>query len=596
MLEKYDMVLVVPPWSLINTPNLGAHIIQAALKIKGINVFVLYTDQLLAKKLGLENYRKISEEYVNQYELIQERLFAKAAYPTEFSFLGKRVNREGVMYDTPRDSFELSVDWDYLYSIENIINRWLDEISNFLAKSHPKVIGFTLSHQQNNASIALINLVKKFNSDKVIVVGGSNCDGEMAKGILTLSPNIDYVFSGRCELLFAELFNDIIEKKVTNQILYSLRNIVQRNFFRIDYSDFFNQCKDNGFGDLNYCINIESSIGCWWSVKQQCNFCGVNGSFSGKYISRTLKEVCSEIISLKKTYNISNFRMVDTLMPPVIVRELLPKLIKERLSMFYELRANITFEELEVLKAAGVKNVQIGIESLNDESLKLINKGTTLIDNINSLRFCYILGISLGWNLLYDIPNETEQMWVETKKILPLIVHLIPPQYFRPIEIARFSPYFNKPDKYGIRDVMYFDVYNDIYPNSANISFLAWLFTGEYISSTKNNYGIISEVRESVRNWILSWSDPARRAHLTIVSIKHQLALVDTRGIEGCKRIQSITQKQASVALLGDRSIYFKQFKNWGIKNKIFLDVESRFLPLATSPLSYYKYILDKYV
>jgi ribosomal peptide maturation radical SAM protein 1 len=597
MFEKtFDAILVVPPWTLINTPHLGLHIIQASLKEKGFNAYVLYSDQLLAKQLGIDKYRKISEEYISQYELIQDRLFAKSAYPSEFPFLGGRICENGTIYATPRDRFDTFVDWEYLFSIENIIDLWVNETAYQLAHSNVKVIGFSISHQQTNATIALINKIKSFDPNKVIVVGGSNCDGEMSEGILSLSQNIDYVFSGKCDVLLADIFLDVLYKRIPRrQVIYSHHNIPSDEIPVPDYDDYFIQCEINGFQSLTHWVNIESSRGCWWSVKNQCNFCGVNGSYSGKYKIKSPEKIYAEIMTLKNRHKVVNFRMVDTLMPSIFFKQLLPKLFDKNLNIFYELRADLSFNEFEILKLAGIKNIQIGIESLCTEHLKLINKGSTVSENINSLRYCSILGISLGWNLLYAVPNDKKEELIETLELLPFIEHLIPPLYFRPIELARFSPYFNQPARFGISNIKHFDVYDDIYPKSAKINSLSWLFTGNYNTASNTNSTIVSKIEKLVQLWIDSWSDRKQRAYLTIISVRKQLALVDSRGLNGCRRIQMINQEQASVALLGDKSICFEQYKSWGIENKVLVRIDSEYIPLATCPPDYYKYILMNY-
>lgn len=120
---------------------------------------------------------------MSQYELIQERLFAKIAYPTHFSFLGNRVSFHGIEYKTPRSEYDQEVDWKYLFSLEDIIEEWVCETAMQLAQSKSDILGFTISHQQTNAAISLINKVKEINPLKIIIAGGSNCDGEMANGI-----------------------------------------------------------------------------------------------------------------------------------------------------------------------------------------------------------------------------------------------------------------------------------------------------------------------------------------------------------------------------------------------------------------------------
>lgn len=580
--KHLDIILVVPPWTILDTPHLGVHLLQASISEEYCNISIFYSDQLLAKKIGIDKYRYISEVLVSQYELIQERLFAKIAYPKHFPFLGNRVSLHGVDYKTPRTEYDQRVDWEYLFSLENSINQWVCETAEQLAKSKASIVGFTISHQQTNATISLINKIKEINPQKIIIVGGSNCDGEMANGILSLSANIDYVFSGKSEISFAKFIMDycsgvLPDSKIINAS--SINNLDELSF--PNYDDYFRQIKYNDF-NISLWLNVESSRGCWWGWKNQCNFCGVNGS-QRRYQSKTPRRIYDEIKYLKETYNVSNIRMVDTLMPRRYFDSFIPKLTNFELNIFYEQRADISFVQMQSLKKAGVNSIQIGIESLASSHLKLINKGVTVADNLNSLRYSLMLDIYNGWNLLYNIPNEDEKGWEETLKLLPYVKHLPPPTYFRPVELARFSPYFTSPEEYGIKNVRCFDVYKDIYPPFAAIESLAWLFEGDYQSTSKTNPSLIKQVDISIKEWISSWANAKERVSLTVLEKDSSFLLIDTRGLSNTKRIQQINYEQVSVALIGSKSIFFNEHRKWAFDNKIAIEIEEIFIPLATS-------------
>jgi len=42
-------------------------------------------------------------------------------------------------------------------------------------------------------------------------------------------------------------------------------------------SPFYGQARACGIDEKDCWVVYESSRGCWWSIKRQCNFCGVNG-------------------------------------------------------------------------------------------------------------------------------------------------------------------------------------------------------------------------------------------------------------------------------------------------------------------------------
>lgn len=223
--------------------------------------------------------------------------------------------------------------------------------------------------------------------------------------------------------------------------------------------------------------------------------------------------------------------MVDTLMPKQYIESLLPSLNKLNLNIFYEQRADLTFKEVKTLKDAGINSIQVGIEALSTDHLNLLNKGVNVRDNINILRYTMILNIVNRWNLLYGIPNESVKGWEATLNLLPYITHLPPPSYLRPIEIARFSPYFSRPSDFNIKDLSYFQVYDDIFPRFANKAKLSWLFTGNYPRLSEESV-LFGEIRNNIHLWIDTWKCNKSRHVLMILESNDTFVLVDSRNID----------------------------------------------------------------
>ena len=82
--------------------------------------------------------------------------------------------------------------------------------------------------------------------------------------------------------------------------------------------------------------------------------------------------------------------MVDTLMPKHYLKSVIPQIKDLNINIFYEQKADLTFDQMNILKKSGINYIQIGIESLAQSHLDLIGKGVTVSQNINALRFSYI--------------------------------------------------------------------------------------------------------------------------------------------------------------------------------------------------------------
>ena len=68
--------------------------------------------------------------------------------------------------------------------------------------------------------------------------------------------------------------------------------------------------------------------------------------------------------------NILDHHYIDTLFPMLADAGL-------ELELFYEVKADLTAEQMRTLSAARVRNVQPGIEALATSTLKLMKKGTS---------------------------------------------------------------------------------------------------------------------------------------------------------------------------------------------------------------------------
>ena len=88
---------------------------------------------------------------------------------------------------------------------------------------------------------------------------------------------------------------------------------------------------------------------------------------------------------------------------------MLPRLAAAKLDVefFWEVKANLTHEQVHLLRNAGVKQVQPGIESFSDRVLKIMRKGVTAFRNVELLKWCKEYGVKPYWNLLYGFPGET---------------------------------------------------------------------------------------------------------------------------------------------------------------------------------------------
>ena len=89
--------------------------------------------------------------------------------------------------------------------------QWLDRFCTAIASCFGyMIVGCTTTFQQTTASFAILNRIKSLRPDIVTVLGGANCEGEMAEGLLSLDLKVDYVFSGESEETFPHFVRSVV--------------------------------------------------------------------------------------------------------------------------------------------------------------------------------------------------------------------------------------------------------------------------------------------------------------------------------------------------------------------------------------------------
>jgi ribosomal peptide maturation radical SAM protein 1 len=559
-----QILIVVPPFASLWYPSLGAHVLQACARERGYVVDVLYANLLLAKVIGEPAYEQICN---NSMSLAAERFFARAAFdlpplghsadelfePERIYGVEKGQLCRGLYPDGSSASLgdAASISVSELKRLEEIAPQWIARLAAEVASRGYTIVGATTTFQQTTASVAFLNEVKRLAPSTVTILGGANCEGEMAEGILSLKAGIDYVFAGESEETFTAFVDDIMkgrrpEARVVQgrpcENMDALPMIRSREFFdqRASYLP-------RSVPPSSTFISLETSRGCWWGQKQHCTFCGLNGEgmgFRRKSPDRAIAEI-QQVLDESPTRNII---MTDNIMPRDYFKTVVPRLESEApaASIFYEQKANMSFAEMQALAKAGIRIIQPGIEALNTDLLKLMRKGVHARQNVTLLRHARIVGIRTVWNLICAFPNDQLSSYVETRELVPLIRHLEPPNGVIHLSIERFSPYFTQPKAFGVENVRPMPVYADFLPAHADIEKIAYHFIADYPSETHRYLEEVRALYKVVDEWIDAWRKPyTSRPEFKIVSCDQKHYLFDTRGVPATEELQVIDRRTA---------------------------------------------------
>jgi ribosomal peptide maturation radical SAM protein 1 len=582
---KGDALLIVPPFADFDGAALGPHLLQACAREAGFDVRVLYANLLLAAEIGAENYRALCYAPMNLF--LGERLFAAAAYGVPP--LGG---------DFPEESQPSGADSQYpalppheLRRLETTAARWIDNlVAEVLTLDFP-IMGCSTTFYQTASSIALLRRLKRLRPSLVTILGGANCEGEMAEGILSLQVGVDYVFSGESEDTFPRFLQELRAGPRPQTPI--VQGEACRDLDALptpDFSDYYEQRRlwlsDESSAEDELWLPYESSRGCWWGQKHHCTFCGLNGQTMA-FRAKSPDRVVSDLKQLVAKHGSKKVNMVDNIMPHPYFRQLLPRLDKELpgLHLFYEQKANLSLSQVLALQRAGVAVIQPGIEALCSSLLKRMDKGVTASQNLALLRYARAADVAVTWNLLYDFPGDQIEDYEQTLALLPLLHHLTPPNGVFRLSLDRFSPYFDKPAKYGVRNLRPWRGYADVLPPGAEVAKVAYHFEGDYASGCRERPDLFDRLQEEIAAWRRAWQSDKQPPALMVLPLEEQqYLLIDTRGLPGMQELTRLTRAQASLVLTGARRHGMANAEiAWALERKLLVELDGGWVPLATA-------------
>ena len=512
--------IVSMPFKDLRHPPIQLGILQRCLERVGIaaqshSFELAFMNHLHAKTAGGEpltvgQYQHIATEEFHVQ--LGDWIFKVPPYaesPSEDEEYIAHVRSKGVSDDTITVALRM----------RSLVPEFLEAAADELLEGSPRIVGFSSVFQQNIASLVLAKILKARNPSLIVVFGGGNCDAQMGQTIHECFPWIDFVVRGEGEKVFVEVVRDVLEDRQVHPhsgLCYRANGtsiaVPQKGEPQVPmdevplpiYDDYFERLARTPLRSELWpevAILFESSRGCWWGVKSHCAFCGLNDSLM-RFRSKPASRVAEEILSMAARYRVLDFVAVDDILDLRHISELFPLLRASGadLSLFYETKANLTKDQLRAFAAAGVNAIQPGIESLSTPILRLMGKGVTGLQNLRLLKWCAELGIKPSWNLLYGFPGEPPEEYERMREIVPSLVHLEPPS-FTPIELERFSPYFERSSEFGIEVLGPLPHYRFLYsiaPEALNN--LAYDFEYRY-SDGRNPEAYTKGLAEAVDRW-----------------------------------------------------------------------------------------------
>lgn len=460
MTEKRVLLLIMP-FLTLRRPHLGVALLKAGLNRKSMDCDVRYFNFRFAEIIGAAVYERIAENSP-AHQMPGEFIFTPALFGEDvrpFSDFTDSV--AGYIRPYPPDLLR------QMERARNLSPLFIQECANQIDLSQYDIIGLTSTFQQNIATLAMAQELKRRAPHIVTVCGGSNFEGEMGIELHRQFPFVDIVCSGEADHVFPEL----VRRLRANEPLHDLGGVTfrengqtvvssaQQTFVTNlndlpypDHSDYFRDFHASAIHELVVPeVTMETSRGCWWGQKHHCTFCGLNG-LGMTYRSKSPDRAYDEITYLLAAYGNRDIFNTDNIVDMRYFKELFPRLEAEgiQLQLFYETKANLKKSQLWAFRRIGSKEFQPGIESLSSHVLALMDKGVKGIQNVQLLRWSKEMGFDISWNIICGFPGETPEDYRQITEWVARIPHLQPPLVVTRFRLDRFSPMFSNPQKYGI--------------------------------------------------------------------------------------------------------------------------------------------------
>lgn len=515
------VALVNMPFVTAHRPSLQLGLLKPIAASHGFDVETFHLNVEFAGQIGPAQFETLA---AHRGPLVGDWLFSLSAYGADAPDPDGRMLDDMTvdMYAAVREG---AVSRQRLRELRQIeVPQFIERMVDGVDWSRFTVVGFTTTFQQSVASFALAAELKRRWPHLVTLFGGSNFDGAMGRELTRAVPAVDYAITGEADVSISQFLIAISAGTDPLRVPGVLRRDENgelaegpepQPFERLDelpmpdYDEYFATAERCGVvsraGRRIVGLPYESARGCWWGAKRQCTFCGLNGS-TMSFRAKSPTRVADELADLAERYGSYTMFAVDNIVEPTYTDELFPALQRDEASyqLFYEVKANLTRDQLRTMRGAGVTSIQPGIESLSSRVLGLMRKGTRASTNVNLLRWARHYRIAVSWNLLWGFPGESVEDYAQQAELMRALFHLEPPSGGGRIWMERFSPIFEDRQGFPARSVRPNASYSYIHPASVDLGEIAYFFEYELDNTLPDDAYL------PVLDAIQAWGDSAK--------------------------------------------------------------------------------------
>jgi len=270
--------------------------------------------------------------------------------------------------------------------------------------------GISSSTPQYPKAKKILEHIKINNPKAKVILGGAHVNSEKC-ALEALIDGFDYVVRGTGEKSLLKIVEGeenrklIVGERLTQEELDNL--LPDRDAINIEEYGY-------PIGDKK-AITIITSRGCPY----RCSFCSIS---CGRVDFRDYKKVIEEIFLLKKRYGYENFMFLDDsfTVNKKRLKNILEGLKDQSIRYRCYARADNSSEEslLKLMLKTGCVELGVGIESGSQKILDLVDKKTSVKDNLKFLELARKIGIRINSFIMIGLPGEDIESVNDTREFM----------------------------------------------------------------------------------------------------------------------------------------------------------------------------------
>ncbi len=301
----------------------------------------------------------------------------------------------------------------------------------------PHIVGLSAVTAESPTAIKMAELTKRYDPTIPVILGGPHAT---VYPQVAQEPNIDFAVLGEGDRTIIDLVHclmagddvskvpGIAYKDESGRVMITGKRQFIPNLDELPYPDWdimdiaWYQDIDNWISfrsKSRWYMNISTSRGCPY----RCIYCH---NIFGKYTRfRSPENVLGEILTLYDKYNIREIMIVDDIfnLDASRMMKILDMIVNKykldlRLTFPNGVRGDIlTFEQLDMLFAAGTYYMSFAVESGSPRIQKLMKKNLNIPKIIENIKYASNLGIIINAFFMLGFPTETKEDMMETLRI-----------------------------------------------------------------------------------------------------------------------------------------------------------------------------------